>query len=343
MGIRRATGGNLRKASGGGGVRGALVAYAPPGAAFTHGQPFTIAGSGFGTKSTAAPLKWDTFAGGVDGEVVDNGWYVTATSGGFTTPRYATDILRTGRTRSVKQDFTTAEKYNCTIGMTGLSTPSLFVSFWKYSTFSGGLCRNWKLVACRGGSAGDWELPNGRHDVYPDTSSGHIYLADIDGTVRGNNYTDGYSATASTWERYEYWVDFGTPGVSDAAFIWWLDGKKMANSTGFLGSASALNLFTNLYVNAYFARDTNAAASYHWLSDIFVDATPQRVELSTASTWTEASAMPREVQPATAWDDDEITITANHGAFGAGTAYLYVIGADGAPISTAGLAVTLPS
>lgn len=341
MGIRRATGGNLRKAGGGGGVRGALVPFAPPGAAFTHGQPFTITGEGFGSKATAAPVAFDTFADGVVGQPIGGSWFYDGSYNND--PVYASDVVRGGRTRSIKQDYTTAGAYNCIFGVTGLSTRRVYASFWKYSTFSGGLCRNWKTIAFRGGPAGNWDLPNGRHDLYPKNASGHIYLADINGTVRGNNWTDAYSATAGQWERYEYWCDFGTNGTSNARFTWWLNGQKRASSEAFLGSQSDLDLFTNCYVNSYFARDENDAASYHWVSDVYIDTTPQRVELSTAATWTDASTMAREVQPATAWSDTAITIIANHGAFSAGAAYLYVIGADGAPLNTTGIAVTIPA
>jgi len=66
------------------------------------------------------------------------------------------------------------------------------------------------------------------------------------------------------------------------------------------------------------------------------------VSSATPSTW--AACTQREPQVATAWGDGEIGFTANLGKWGNDkfprrTLYVYVIGADGAPLDTSGLAV----
>src|SRR3989344_2787135 len=39
-----------------------------------HGASITITGSGFGTKASAAPLKYDAFESGTAGQDLGNGW-----------------------------------------------------------------------------------------------------------------------------------------------------------------------------------------------------------------------------------------------------------------------------
>ena len=76
----------------------------------------------------------------------------------------------------------------------------------------------------------------------------------------------------------------------------------------------------------YEVGSTGATANIH-LSSLYFDSTRRRLELGNASTY--AACTRREVQPSTAWSDTSITALCQKGAIPTGTAYLFVIGADG--------------
>lgn len=295
------------------------------------GTTVTITGSAFGPKAQPAPLKWDTFESGTVGQTLAGGWYVE--SSGEPRPAYASDVVRPRSSRSVKQDFT--RQYNATVGVTGLSHSRLYVSFWKYSRIGGtGPSRNYKLIAFRGGSPGAWDLPNGRHDVYPVNQSGHIYTADCGGNVPsdGNNWSGAYDLTQSRWQRFEYFIDQGSVNVANASYFWWLDGTLRSSLKNYIARTSNCS-FTNVYINSYFATDTNGAASVHWLDDIYVDGSQARVEVCDSSLWN--SRRHCEIQIPVTWSTgtpNTISARLNRGSFGDAEfsrAFLYVIDANG--------------
>lgn len=63
------------------------------------------------------------------------------------------------------------------------------------------------------------------------------------------------------------------------------------------------------------------------------------IEIGNASTW--AACTHREIQIPTAWTTDEITATINQGSLPDGTAYLFVVDADG--VASDGYEITLSS
>src|SRR5574343_493704 len=70
----------------------------------SSGQSVTIAGSGFGSKSSAAPMKWDTFESGTVGQNLGTPTVGTAwdlyTAYDNQEPKYSSTFVRTGSTKS---------------------------------------------------------------------------------------------------------------------------------------------------------------------------------------------------------------------------------------------------
>lgn len=75
-----------------------------------------------------------------------------------------------------------------------------------------------------------------------------------------------------------------------------------------------------------------------YMDDIYVDSTACRVMLGDASTYSACSSF--EMQPVTSWSNTSITITANKGAQ-SGTAYLYVIDSSNTLVNSNGYSVTV--
>jgi len=66
-----------------------------------HGQTITITGTGFGTKTQAAPLKFDNFEGGTLGANIANGWALVSYDPLYH-PIYSNTQLRANSTRSAQ-------------------------------------------------------------------------------------------------------------------------------------------------------------------------------------------------------------------------------------------------
>ncbi len=296
-------------------------AYAQPNitsfsGSLTQKGTLTITGSGFGTKAQAAPLKWDDFESGTAGNDL-SGWYIA--SNGIN-PKYANDKVRPNSALSSKQVFTANDQYNCTIGLTGLSNSKYYLTFYRYMTTSGGPSRNFKMFSLRSGNAGDWQVPEFTHALLPSGNAGIFYNYDL-----LTNWVDNDLRTNS-WNRFEYYIeDLGAVG----SYYYWVDGalKNSKTNTPFYSSGSPAH-WPNLYIDSYYATDTNNAGADIWHDDIYIDITQARVEIGNAPTWTASTH--REIQIPSAWSDTSITITLNKGSFSNfNNAYLYVIDANG--------------
>ncbi len=290
----------------------------------------TITGSGFGTKSPVAPLKWDDFENGTIGNDL-TGWPYLLSSNGIN-PKYANDQLRPNSTLSLKQDFTTNAQYNSTFGLIGLSPQTkYYITFYKYMTTSGGASRNYKIFMLWGGAPAEWDKgPRNGFTYFPYTASSVLYSEDCTAPVSTGTSWGDNSASAiltNSWNRFEWYIDVGDVSVANAKMYYWLDGILKVKMENFVSRTSNCTP-TNLYLNAYFATDTNNARSYMWVDDVYVDITQARVEIGNAPTW--AASTHREIQIPSAWSDTSITVTLNQGSsanFNNG--YLYVIDADG--------------
>ena len=290
----------------------------------------TISGSGFGIKSPAAPLKWDDFENGVIANDL-TGWPYLYSSNGIN-PKYANDQLRPNSILSLKQDFTTNAQYNSTFGLIGLSPQTkYYITFYKYMTTSGGASRNYKILMLWGGAAAEWDKgPRNGFTYFPSTASSVMYSEDCTaGVSTGTTWGDSSASTilTSSWNRFEWYIDVGNVSVANAKMYYWLDGILKVKMENFVSHTSNCTP-TNLYLNAYFATDTNNARSYMWVDDVYVDITQARVEIGNAPTW--AASTHREIQIPSAWSDTSITITLNQGSFANfNNIYLYVIDANG--------------
>jgi hypothetical protein len=299
----------------------------------THGSSVTISGSGFGTKATAAPFKYDDFEAGTLDARVGNGWYTTSSTSGYW-PIYADDYRRASGLADQSAYLQHDVAYNSTIGVTGLNWGygrDAYISAWYYCETAGAASRNFKIFGWRGGGAGDWDGPDLRVDMYPTTNSGHAYIARPDKSLIVQDWGIGGNVLEGGWHRVEMYVHTGTSsgGDNDGVCIGWRDLDEWWTLQNFEYDFSTQD-YDNIYFASYFARDAGSPTPQMWwyYDEIYIDTTQARVEIGNASTWSGCSH--REIQVPTSWSSGSVTVDVNQGTFSDGAgAYLYVVDADG--------------
>jgi hypothetical protein len=226
----------------------------------TNNGTITLAGSSFGMKSIAAPVKYDDFQSGTVGQEVGSGpgpvpWYRTSNLPAYK-PKYSNTQQRVAGDICALQKFDiTVDAYNSTLGLAGYSYTKLYVSGWYYNTTKGVPSRNVKIISFRGGNAGDWKYPNGRLDVYPVNGSGHMYPNDCSG-VTGPDKGTGADLKSGQWNRFEVWIDQGSPGQTDGEYWIWRNFKlwnKIEKNTYSIPFINTNCPYNNVYLMSYYA------------------------------------------------------------------------------------------
>lgn len=293
----------------------------------------SITGTGFGSKSTAAPVVWDDFNAGTNGNKVNmNGWVPDSTN----SPTYSSIRAHSGGI-SAATHFIGVNNYNSSVVRPIGTLSSVYYSYWVFvDRLSGVASRNIKLT--RVSSAGGTDIihsnPNIGATIFNDAVSPAYYVAT--GNTSAIYYYDNRDANAPSdvgrWAKMEHYVKLSSaPGAADGEIQTFMDGYQVKNVTGVvtLGSPSSGTTFQNLTLSFYVAHD--AGGDYNiYNDDIYLDNTRARVELCPGSTWSNRGQC--ETQIPTSWDPtgQSITVNVNPGQFANNaTAYLYVVTSDG--------------
>jgi hypothetical protein len=319
--------------SGGGGGGGFAITNVS--GTLSHGQAVTLTGAQFGTKSTAAPQRFDNFEDGtLNGNVADSANWGEFTNNPAGQPIYSNGQLRTNSTRSARARFNGDGASGTSSFTFGLSPRSntLYFDYWQY--MDGTTPNNQKT----------WRM-FGSGGLFPETTWNIGGGSDRRLTTEGNsvlyeNEDTGEGVFAGAWRHYQFWMVNSSANTFDGrcwmvrdcvAYIdktdWKWRGTETDTDSGFWG----------IYTGYYCQIPAGQAAASCYFDDVYIDSYVQRVELGDNATY--GSCTHREIQPPTAWADGEITVTLNTGTFSAGTAYLFVV--DDTNTATAGFAVTL--
>lgn len=306
----------------------------------------TITGT-FDAKPAAAPIVYDDFDDETAGTQMDGTtwtiqgianripWYMDDsdydpnTDGDITGPqRYTGDI-------TVLQSFYSADPggSNRSVGLSGLNTRQLYISFWVYRHDHSSLvssCTNAKA------SGNFWTSPalspgyDLRWDEYPDLDSGHVYAhywceSDPYDEQHDNGTDSLILDTIGGWHRIERMADIGSVGGSDGFHAAYVDGAAIVEYSGQMtptGCATHYDL-GGFQIGHFFAE----GEMYQFISEIYADSSFARVEIGDAATW--SGCTQREIQIPTSWSTSAIEVVANVGSFDAGdTVYAYVVDAD---------------
>lgn len=294
-------------------------------------ETITISGSAFGTKSTAAPVKWDDFEDGADETALkdtDSSWSAYSGDGAL-----YTDTDSHSGSLSVYNDASGGGSDFATNQISISTTEKLFVSFWLKVETDGdwGSCV-YKLVRLGSDNDGDsiyhnagWKLSDTPYLFYDDGADS-TYLDDLD-------------VPLNEWVHIQMYEELSTIGESNGTAIGEAVGHDLHEYT------SQNTRSTDFTLNGVFmglaADSCDDVSLVLRADDFYIDNTRARVEMGNASTF--SSCTHREIQIPSAWSSDSIAVTVNTGSFSTDdTAYLYVVDEDGA-VNSSGYEVTVDS
>jgi hypothetical protein len=189
----------------------------------THGSTLTITGTGFGTKTTAAPLKFDSFEAGTPGQNV-TGWGTDSASG-YGLIKYSTDVSRGVGSVASKHPFNPTD-YNLSLCLDG-TFPIIYLDFWQYFVRIDNVSRNfksWRLWAADTRiSVAEAEFGNG---------TGSVYIYDAVTDTYHLEYTDSPNMTQppGVWRHFQVAYKQSTISVADGALLFYIDGTDIWSS-----------------------------------------------------------------------------------------------------------------
>lgn len=313
---------------------------------WSHGNTVTISGSGFGTKATAAPYLWDTVGNipsyGSSGVVPVGGAYPWGQNSGDNDAckvQITTSGLRHSRLTKQYVHAPTSANIPPLFGRPGVAMGSAgqfgqYISFYTRSNAS--WIGSTKIVRFSdNASLGNYQ--------YSHTNQQHYLYDSSAGVYRMNRWTP-FGADDGSWYRVEWWLQQssitmyrnGSVRVSSAIVV-----NDFPTGTDMTPWPMPVSLRYVYHLGGYELSASADRGPTTWFNEIYLDSTPQRVEIGNASTWAACSV--REPSVPSAWSDTAITATVNLGAHpNSGPAYLYVFDSTNTP-NTNGYPITLGS
>lgn len=336
-----------------------------PAGTLTHGQSFSFTGSGFGTKTTAAPLLWDNCS---HGQSLSTRWgyaipliapnptygmtYRASGHRGVTPPHSNATSFLCGAHHSGGGD--EGQAYNVFLGLT-VPRPTGWRRYWSWYER---LDPSWPTTSIdlnnhKWFGSGPQGSYNGDPYIYLDYD---IPNAPNSGQTWGNKLRSGmapddYGTSVwrggcnanpiAGWLKRELWIS------SSGAELYGV----MNNSTAPWGLSGTTPVFNSIPRNKCeiymrngslngisgtgsegpggYNRGQNGTIgqnSWRYFADLYCDTTFARVMLANNANYDLANIV--EPQPTTAWAPTGITATCNKGRLPSGTAHLFVFDAD---------------
>ena len=310
----------------------------------------TVSGSGFGSKSTAAPVVWDDASGASIGSKWDGAW----PSCGPSPLAYRTPA-QVGRGIPLPHSHIT--KYisgahagsgaNCGYNVIMFKTRTVSLPAYTYATWYERVDDNWtfgdddnfKTFAYSVGTT-PYELPNNWYVEYnprpTSRTSGAAYHINDDGASLQTPDVNGHSwwwagainPMAGAWKKIE--MELRYTNATDGYIKLWENGVLKID---YRGRTDNLAGTTRTEGIGGYARNYNIAGNWRYFADVYLDYSRARVILGNAPTL--AASTRREVQVPSSWSASSITLSANLGTFAGGqTAYVYVFDANGTSNAT---------
>jgi hypothetical protein len=297
-----------------------------------HGESVTISGSGFGSKSPAAPLLWETFDGGTSGESVSGGGWNSYTGGGA---RYNNTQPYSGTLSAYNYvEYGMGTGFNTSYYVLPSSYEQLYMSCMfrhEGTTYGEGVEKNWRINTTVSGhysGAGTYAL-----------SDNYIFYRPPGGipTPLDDDYGSGAHWSApeygsSTWTRHQGYISYSTPPGTANGYMWAAVGTQEKTFANRVNRPEGYSYQAKEYLlGLMHDHGSLNPGEYHhmWVDDLYIDNTMARVEIGNSSTWATCTVKVIQI-PHTSWGDTSIQITINRGSFGeTAEAWLYVVAADG--------------
>jgi hypothetical protein len=327
---------------------------APASATGVSGGVLTVVGSGFGSKSTAAPLFFETFeshsAGTLDtaiGLSTDN----AIIPGGTTRPNVSTARSHSG-TKSLRFQYpanpSTDEVFpKSYLPLSGVD--EIYLRCWVYWSAVRGDSVQPIFKWSRGGSGAVYSGQPSFHETIFPNSSGVVAddAADCGFNVPTNQDTYdnniAVSPSSGVWVFRQYKYKLGTANVANGFYV-----TECAQDGGTIGTnANLLNQVTRTNASqkidwvmtpfdgiSYGGGDSSYGNNSYdmYIDELYIDSSAACVIVTDNSTW--ASSTRFAVQPLLTWGSTEITATFNQGNLSSGTAYAHVWDSTGSYIGS---------
>ena len=297
-----------------------------------HGNSIAITGTGFGTKSPAAPVLWDTIDNQSAYSSLDDGDDIPVTSGypWSENSTYGDKVeycdSRTARGQETAHYHWMGKGYlgwpRAMDTHTSNDNHQFYAYYWWKPSWDPNDPDGTKFMRVWDNSDGtDTRISWTSHDLY---AYSELY---------GMNREYGeWSGDGGEWNSMEMWVD------ADAQVIKaWVncdlefdldDFDKVDNDIGF----STGRLGMDPRYGEYYTEMHND------MTNMYIDVTQARVLIGDASTW--SGCAHTEIQIPTAWSSSSVTVTVNQGSFaGSSGAYLYVVDSAGT-VNSSGYSIT---
>ncbi len=312
-----------------------------PAGALVDGATHTFCGEGFGSKPSAAPIHYDDFEAGPNGELLQ-GWDHYGNT--EVVPVYGDQQAYAGD-QSAFIDLPDGTYANGAF-LSGLALTEVYFSYRVHVVDSGGYDEHPQLKFGRVTSAAIDEVhgsPNiGMTNVGTLQDGGCTWFNGGSG-VPETFY--GYQASVGDWVRIELYLKLSNPAGAPNGKRWAKYNHSGAMTySGFPGGHFADPQGEGIDPNAYdgaelvtlttdadddvlnnvllpFFTRTGQLISV-WVDEVYVDSTQARVELGDAPSWGDCTQ--RSPQPASAWSDGAVTVTLNQGRL-SGDAYAFVV------------------
>lgn len=310
---------------------------------FNQSGSITVTGSGFDSKSTAGPMLFGDFENGTSGQSVTSSGptirqgglsgYSSWQTSGANTISINTSSPVSSSSKHARVSFPNSSAWYSFVSVPyNFSTAGqkLYVSFdFKYS-ISSSMPRQMKAFIYYNSSSADRMYMS---TAFNNCESGGWRLHMTQGGGDTGLSTSG-PAINNEWVRLENYLIQGGVNQSNGS---WVGSIIRANNTDTRTRTGTFRTDSTAWTQmalggGYYSMCGSDPATID-IDNVYIDNTPQRIELGNASTWNATTY--REILIPTAWSNGSVTATVRTGRFNTGqTAYLYVVDSSGAANST---------
>ncbi len=304
----------------------------------SNGHSLTVTGTDFGTKEPAAPILWETFDDGAQGERLstDSDWpSYNGPTGGTT----YSDVSPHSGGLCVYNYVEEGDPNDQEFGTNNFHFPETDEAYYSYVYRHDGTDVG-PAVQKNGRINGTGNLYNGPgvvalsdSYVYYHPGDAAVYPSDDNGTGR---YFDDNLLGSSDWTRHQIYGRLSQPSGSANGLILVSVGSHQKTFANIVTRVTGESFqYSSVILGTMFANINDVPGARHdmYVDDVYIDHTRARVELCTGSSWeTRGVCNP---QPPTSWLGNVIEAAVNTGQWAGGlTVYAYVVDSDGAANST---------
>jgi hypothetical protein len=322
----------------------------------SHGGTVTITGSGFGSKTTAAPLVWDNASGNSLNDKWTGGWpsLLPGYNLGYYAPMRGISLPHSHVTRYIAGAHaanTGANSGYAVMMYKSIALPAL--PYYIYASWYQRVDDQWHFGGDNNFKTFDYSLgdepyalnkswylcygpphPNSATDVGTQWANENFTpLSNPDQNGHNAWWGNAVNPMAGKWSKVE--IAIKVSNQSDGYINMWENGHQVMNYAGITDNYGGTR--RTISVGGY-ARMQGYTSNWRYFDDVYVDTTLSRVVLADKPVLSQATIVENQIP--SAWSASSITAQVNLGKFTQGqAAYLFVVDASGT-VSATGLALT---